>query len=331
VACDTLVTAGVPLLDLNDTGAVADFILGQVGLLRPAVKNTRFDTVIMVDWSAGNDTGQNPRKDAIWAGVVRDGVSGPPVYLRNRVAAEAWITALLADNMAAGRRVCIGFDFAFAYPEGFAEVITGKPDPLALWDWFEARVQDAPKANNRFDIAAQINAQFPGIGPFWFNGLPREIDGLPRKGSTRSFKWLHPRRAVEKEAPGSFECWQLGGAGAVGSQIIMGLPVLSRLRHRFASQIAVWPFEPLGPPITMVEIWPSLIAKEIAEAARPAEIKDAAQVRILAAAIAVLPPETLSRMLTRAPSPEGWIFGVGHETELRQAVAQIAAMGAAQT
>ena len=33
VACDTLVAAGVPLLDLNDTGAVADFILGQVGLV----------------------------------------------------------------------------------------------------------------------------------------------------------------------------------------------------------------------------------------------------------------------------------------------------------
>lgn len=33
VACDTLVAAGVPLLDLNDTGAVADFILRQVGLV----------------------------------------------------------------------------------------------------------------------------------------------------------------------------------------------------------------------------------------------------------------------------------------------------------
>ena len=33
VACDTQVAAGVPLLDLNDTGAVADFILGQVGLV----------------------------------------------------------------------------------------------------------------------------------------------------------------------------------------------------------------------------------------------------------------------------------------------------------
>ena len=33
VASDSLVSAGVPLLDLNDTGAVADFILRQVGLV----------------------------------------------------------------------------------------------------------------------------------------------------------------------------------------------------------------------------------------------------------------------------------------------------------
>jgi molybdopterin-guanine dinucleotide biosynthesis adapter protein len=33
VACDTVMDVTVPLLDLNDTGAVADFILQQVGLV----------------------------------------------------------------------------------------------------------------------------------------------------------------------------------------------------------------------------------------------------------------------------------------------------------
>ncbi len=331
VACDTLVAAGVPLLDLNDTGAVADFILGEVGLVHRPLADSTFDTFIMVDWSGGNDRGHTPKKDAIWAGVVRDGISEPPVYLRNRAVAEAWITRQLEVDRMAGRKVCIGFDFAFAYPAGFAEKLTQNNDPLALWDWFEARVQDAIKGNNRFDLAGQINAQFPGVGPFWFNGLQRDIADLPRKGNDRDFRWKPARRQTELAATGSFEAWQLAGSGAVGSQIIMGLPVLSRLRRRFAGQIAVWPFEPLGPPITLLEIWPSLIAKEIASAAHPAEIKDAAQVRILAAAIAALPPETLARMLTQAPSPEGWIFGVGHETELRQAAARIAATGAAQT
>ena len=32
-----------------------------------------FDTVAIVDWSGGNDTGTRPRKDAIWLGITRDG------------------------------------------------------------------------------------------------------------------------------------------------------------------------------------------------------------------------------------------------------------------
>jgi molybdopterin molybdotransferase len=48
------------------------------------------DTVVMVDWSGGNDTGRRPRKDAIWAAVARRGESGMPrLYLRNRGVATA--------------------------------------------------------------------------------------------------------------------------------------------------------------------------------------------------------------------------------------------------
>ena len=45
----------------------------------------RPDTVAVVDWSGGADTGATPRRDAIWAAVVRAGVPETPVYLRNRV------------------------------------------------------------------------------------------------------------------------------------------------------------------------------------------------------------------------------------------------------
>lgn len=288
-----------------------------------------FDTVIMVDWSGGNDRGPRPKKDAIWAGVVRHGISAPPVYLRNRGIAEAWIAAQLETDLSKGLRVCIGFDFAFAYPAGFAERLTGTSDPLDLWDWFETRVQDAPRRNNRFDLAGQINGQFPGIGPFWFNGLKRNIDHLPRKGNARDFRWSPARRQTELVATGSFECWQLAGAGAVGSQIIMGLPVLARLRRRFSGQIAVWPFEAMGAPITLIEIWPSLIATAVVAATRPGEIRDAAQVRVLAAAIASLPPVSLSRIFARPATAEGWIFGVGHETDLAKAATR-AVTGAVQ-
>ena len=51
----------------------------------------RFDTVLMVDWSGGNDRGAKPKKDAIWAALVRGGRAGEPIYLRNRQVAEAWL------------------------------------------------------------------------------------------------------------------------------------------------------------------------------------------------------------------------------------------------
>ena len=315
VATDGPLAVDRPRLDLNDIGAVADFILRETGLIRSA----RFDTVVMVDWSGGNDTGPTPKKDAIWAGVVRDGVAQEPVYLRNRQVAEAWVGDLLAQEVQAGRRVCLGFDFALAYPEGFAQALTGDPDPLALWDWFEARVQDGPLGNNRFDLAGQINRLLPGVGPFWFNGLQRDIDHLPRKGNDRTYQWEPRRRRTELAAKGSFEVWQLAGAGAVGSQVIMGLPVLARLRRRFAGQIAVWPFEQVQRPVTLVEIWPSLISKAVAALTRPGEIRDAAQVRVLAAAIAGLSEAALSRMFDQPAGTEGWIFGAGHEKDLTEA------------
>ena len=192
-------------------------------------------------------------------------------------------------------------------------------DPLDLWDWVEALIDDAPNGNNRFELAGRINACFDGIGPFWGNGMAHDIPDLPRKGNDRTFRWTPAKRKVEAKAPGAFECWQLSGAGAVGSQMLMGMPVLSRLRQKYAGKIAVWPFEPKPAPITLVEIWPSLIRDAVKAATRPDDIKDAVQVRVLAGTLASLSPFALARMLDVPADAEGWIFGVDHEAELLDA------------
>nr|WP_254655285.1 gephyrin-like molybdotransferase Glp [Roseobacter sp. GAI101] len=275
---------------------------------------TTFDTFVMVDWSGGNDTGARPRKDAIWAGVSRSGAADAPVYLRNRIDAETWIAALIDSEAQAGRRTLIGFDFPFGYPAGFAEAVTGDSDPFALWDWFEARIQDSPQANNRFDLAGELNlALGTGNGPFWANGLPnRDIPGLPRTkaGYENPFS---DRRHAETLAKGAFTCWQMAGAGAVGSQVFMGLPVLSRLRKRFAGQVAVWPFEQLDAPVAFVEIWPSLTAGP----APDGMVKDAWQVQEVARQFAALAPADLARMLDVHAPEEGAIFGLGFEDRLK--------------
>ena len=139
----------------------------------------------MVDWSGGNDTGARPRKDAIWAGGAAKGIDDEPVYLRNRVIAEAWLADRIEDALSKSRRQFIGFDFPFGYPQGFARAVTGRDDPMALWAWIAEALEDTPKANNRFALAGQLNARFPGIGPFWFNGGKTDIPHLPRKGRAR--------------------------------------------------------------------------------------------------------------------------------------------------
>ena len=158
---------------------------------------------MIVDWSGGNGHGPTPRKDAIWAGVARAGVAAAPVYLRNRQVAEAWLSEVFAAERAAGRRVLAGFDFPFSYPAGVAERVTGRADPFALWHWLEARIEDSPKRNNRWQVAAQINALFPGVGPFWGNGTKTDVDGLPRKGRARTPGLVAEYRQVERAARGT--------------------------------------------------------------------------------------------------------------------------------
>ncbi|WP_298841808.1 gephyrin-like molybdotransferase Glp [uncultured Roseobacter sp.] len=268
----------------------------------------------MVDWSGGNDRGPTPCADAIWAGVARGGRSEEPVYLRNRQVAEDWIASFLREERDAGRRVFAGFDFPFGYPKGFCRALTGEDDPLGLWGWFEAHVEDAPDRNNRFDLAARINLAHGGKGPFWANALRRDIDGLPRN-MTGYVNPFPKKRLAEEKATGAFTCWQLAGAGAVGSQILMGLPVLERLRHRFGA--AVWPFEPLKTDIAFVEIWPSLTLDK----APDNMIRDAWQVSETARMVSLVPPDTLAKMLAVDASEEGWIFGLGFEDDLKTAAA----------
>lgn len=277
------------------------------------------DTVVMVDWSGGNGHGPKSRKDAIWAGVARDGVADDPVYLRNRQVAEAWLADLFGAERAKDRRVLAGFDFPFGFPSGVAERITERADPFALWHWLEARIEDSPKRNNRWQVAAAINALFPGVGPFWGNITKTDVDGLPRKGRARQGHGAQEWRQVERAARGSFSVWQLAGAGAVGSQTLMGLPVLARLRRRFGA--SVWPFEAPDEALVFAEVWPSLINQAVkAHCAKTGEIRDAAQVRLLSRAVSALPEADLAAMLAIRSDEEGWILGLGYEDRLEAAL-----------
>ena len=267
----------------------------------------RFDRVIVVDWSGR--AAPSPRresKDAIWIGQC-DSAGESQSYHRTRTEAEALLHAQLAE----GGRQLVGFDFPMGYPSGFAERLTGTASARALHGWLARRINDGPdNLNNRFEIAAAINQALGGAGPFW--GCPK---GRPRPylPSLKTVDYialgLAEKRRVERENPRAKPVWQLLGAGSVGSQALLGIPVVHRLARAFGA--AIWPFEPLS-ALTFAEVYPSLLSAEVTAAGDA--IPDRAQVRLLAAALYRLSvTDRLAPLLAVPPeaAEEGWILGAG--------------------
>ena len=319
VATDASLVLPVPVLDLNDTKAVADFILREVGLLRSAgLGNTAsFDRVMIVDWSGrAARSPSRESKDSIWIGMSEAGRDLPPAYFRTRSEAEAWI----ADRLFEGGKQLVGFDFPMGYPKGFARRLTGRDDAISLHRWLAERISDRiDNSNNRFEIAEAINRHLGGAGPFW--GCPKGWPGpnLPfRKTVDYAALRLSEKRRVERENPPAKAVWQLMGAGSVGSQALLGIPVVHRLAS--ATGAAVWPFE-APRDLTLAEVYPSLMSGPVAASGDP--IPDRAQVRLLARALFNLSAMDRLAPLFEAPpeaQEEGWILGAGHAPLLAEAL-----------
>lgn len=303
-----------------------------------------FDTIVIVDWSArSSPSPARPTKDAIWWAECRaSGRSNrikDPVYSRTRQSALDGLVALLRQEISASRRVMVGFDFPFGYPAGTAEAVAGSADGLALWAWLSGRIEDAPdNSNNRFSVAEEINARFDGVGPLWGRPATWDHPGVPERGRERRGS-DHPseRRIVERHQTNTQPVWKLYTTGSVGSQILLGLPALQRLRltHDLVDHIQVWPFQtgldvPKA-PIVLAEIYPSLLASLVKARQQNCEITDAAQVRVNAAAYAGLdragrlaplfsgPSELTPKERETIVREEAWILGTGFKDQLEAA------------
>ena len=302
-----------------------------------------FDTHIVVDWSArSKPSPANPSKDAIWWAVAHGGVVTTR-YVRTRREAIDDLLHLFEAETSAGRRVLAGFDFPFGYPAGVAAHLTRRASALALWEWLALRVHDGKNnANNRYSVAAEINNAYPGVGPFWGRHPNWSCLCVPLRASERTCRHSHPaeKRVADEYAPGAKSVWQLFYNGSVGSQVLLGLSALNRLRRNpaLSGSVAVWPFDSgLGAPdapLVLAEVYPSLLKDAVDEHRGEDEVLDSAQVRVNARAFASLDAKgELRSLFNGAPSltaeqrelverEEGWILGLGHEQALEDAVAK---------
>ena len=259
-----------------------------------------FDAYVFVDWSARNSPSPpKPSENAIWVGHVTRGQMPQEKYCRTRHEAASYVRSLILRHVKDHSRVLVGFDFNYGYPSGFARAIGLPPGSgwQEIWTDLTDRIQDSPdNKNNRFAVAAELN-RLAGNGreaPFWgcpagttFPDLQRKSPGFPFP--TARGVALNRLRIVERRIPGVQEAWKLFGAGSVGSQTLVGIPRVCRLRRDsdFASVSRVWPFETgfnenptpdKGPFVLHVEIWPGLIELVLAD---PSVIRDQAQLHML--------------------------------------------------
>ena len=294
----------------------------------------RFDEVVMVDWSAA----ATPRmgRDSIWvANGTPHGALATAANWPTRRRALGALEAMLDAAVTERRRVLVGFDFAFGYPTGFAACLGSEGEPWErVWHYFAARIADGDdNVNNRFEVAAELNRHL-GQAIFW--GCPKASPSLSPKLKERpdglAANPFSSLRQVDELAGNKIRSvWQLYGGVTVGSQVLMGLPYLERLRDRYGDNLSVWPQQTgfLGDPlartstqILVVEIWPTALRPDYI----PGGIRDEQQVRWcversleqqettegLACWFAPLAVQGLTDdARSAAQSEEGWILGVG--------------------
>jgi len=291
-----------------------------------------FDSYVIVDWSAASQpcTGEN----SIWLCMVRrergDLRRTALENIPTRLAARDHLAELLAAELSAGRSTFAGFDFAFGYPSGFAAHLgLAGPAWRAVWDFLSQEIteQQANK-NNRFEVAARLNQRITGgAGPFW--GCPRgAAHALLPENKQHAYRppQFSERRITEDKTRGTKSVWQLHYNGSVGSQTLVGIPVLRFLRDHpaIASATRVWPFEtglrkPTkqdGGQVVLAEIYPSAIEPLVGDG----QVKDEAQVCTVARRFAEWDSDgtfatlfaghpTLSPEQRRAiENEEGWIL-----------------------
>lgn len=197
-----------------------------------------------------------------------------------------------------------------------------------MWELLGSEISDDDRnRNNRFTVASGLNAKVAAdaAGPFWGCPPAQRTDQLrstkPVRAPAWPPEWRHVEARLRDEGLRPFSAWQLLGAGAVGSQSLVGIAALERLRWDLGERMCVWPFdtglaEPTDTNVVVAEVWPSRWPVTVPSGV----VKDAAQVQATAQRLvdidaegrlgSVFAPEVDSSQLDDVLDEEGWVLGV---------------------
>lgn len=174
--------------------------------------------ILAVDWS-----GARGAAETIWLARVLDGRLAELENGRRRDEVVARVVELARRET----HTVVGLDFAFSFPRWWCETNGWGSGP---------------------DVWRAMRDQASGIlegcaAPFW------------GRAGTKALSADRALRETDRAARPAKSVFQIGGAGAVGTGSLRGMPYLAELR---ASGFSIWPFDPPGWP-RVVEIYPRLL------------------------------------------------------------------------
>jgi hypothetical protein len=184
---------------------------------------TSITRTIAVDWS-GRASGASKK---IWVAEVAD---AELLFLENG-RSRAEVAQLVVERAGVDNRLVAGFDFAYSFPAWFLED-HGFKSVRKLWAAAELHGEE------------WLAACTP---PFWGRPGKRKPDLAGRDHFRATDRRAEPIGGVRPKS-----VFQIGGAGAVGTGSIRGMPILTALS---AAGFSIWPFDPPGWP-RVVEIYP---------------------------------------------------------------------------
>jgi hypothetical protein len=292
-----------------------------------------FNAYVVADWSA--NAKPKTGADSIWIGVLKRDVRFQFTFESfnpaTRTEAETRLGAILDDLARRGERTLLGFDFPLGFPRGSGRALKLKDEAWSgIWSFLGSNVVDkADNTNNRFAVANKMNRLMTGEArPFW-GSPPKDVQTwLSSTKPPEHGEDVPPvLRHAEVAAKGSKPIWQIFGNGTVGSQAIVGIPAVARLKAARGEKLRIWPFETGWKTLTeadldgveavVAEIYPSLIKTE----PQAGEIKDHAQVRSLCHHFARLdeagklapafgpPKDYPADAVVEVQHEEGWVLG----------------------